>query len=261
MNLKNRTILVTGGGSGIGLEIAKLFSEQGNQVIITGRNEEKLKLAASSLKNVTPLVCDINNEAQVSALVNRIEKDFPSLDILVNNAGKAFYYDLLDDHANGFEKSREEMMTNYFSAIRLNEQLIPLLNRQKDAAIVNVTSIVAFVPGAHLPTYAASKAAMHSYTQSLRVTLEQQGHIEVYELMPPLVNTEFSKEIGGHNGIHPSQVAKDLFDAMENGIREIHVGRTADLYKAFLASPQQALNIMNAGRETDNIETSSHVKS
>jgi uncharacterized oxidoreductase len=132
--------------------------------------------------------------------------------------------------------------------IRLNEKLLPLLKKQPEAAIVNVSSIVAFAPGISLATYAASKAAVHSYSQALRLTLERTTAVKVFELMPPLVNTEFSQEIGGSNGIHPSVVAGDLLKALEANEYEIHVGATAEMYQLFLSSPAAALQAINSRR-------------
>jgi uncharacterized oxidoreductase len=131
--------------------------------------------------------------------------------------------------------------------VNLTEKLLPLLKAQKEAAIVNVSSIVVFAPGASLPTYAASKAALHSYTRSLGYALKDTG-VKVFELMPPLVDTELSKEIGGHNGIPPLQVAEELLAGLTNDVAEIHVGGTADMYKLYLSSPEKALIALNSGR-------------
>jgi uncharacterized oxidoreductase len=149
--------------------------------------------------------------------------------------------------AQAFDKASREIMTNYLSIISLTEKLLPLLNMQPRAAIVNVSSIVAFAPGTRLATYSASKAALHSYTQSLRYTLSSTN-IRVYELMPPLVNTEFSKEIGGENGISPAAVADALHEALESNTYEIHVGNTAQIYALSRQSQEEALNAMNQAR-------------
>jgi uncharacterized oxidoreductase len=250
MDTTNNTVLITGGGSGIGFEIAKLFSENGNHVIITGRNEKRLQDASSKLKNVNFIVSDVSNEQDVNQLVAKIENDFPALNIVINNAGRSIVYNLAKENINGLDKSMEEMATNYFSVIRLTEKLLPLLKKQPAAAIVNVSSISAFVPTHVLPTYSASKAALHSYTQALRVTLDKSTTIKVYELMPPLVDTDFSAEIGGSNGIHPSLVAADLLKAIASETYEIHVGATADLYQLFRSSPEDALKIMNPANST-----------
>lgn len=244
MKTTQNTILITGGSAGIGFEIAKQFDQKGNHVIITGRNEDRLQKAAAQLKNVTAIACDVTSEEDVNRLVDKLYTDFPALNILINNAGNAFYYKL-EAEVNAFDKAREEMLTNYLSIIRLTEKLIPLLSKQENSAIVNVSSIVAFAPNHTLPTYAASKAALHSYTQSLRITLERSSTTKVFELMPPLVNTDFSQAIGGANGIAPSVVADDLLNALENDEYEIHVGDTAQIYALSLSSPASALAAMN----------------
>jgi len=246
MNTTNNTVLVTGGSAGIGFELAALFAEKGNQVIITGRDEHRLKTAVARLKNTTGILSDVTDPAQVDELVTRINKDFPGLNLVVNNAGKAYSYPL-GDEIDVAEKAAEEMQTNYLAPIRLTEKLLPLLKRQKEAAIVNVSSIVAFAPGRRLATYAASKAALHAYTRTLRLTLEKTApNVRVFELMPPLVNTEFSKVIGGENGIPPRQVAEDLLKALAENNYEIHVGNTAYVYQLSLSSPAEALKLMNA---------------
>lgn len=245
MQTTKNTILISGGSAGIGFEMARLFSEKGNHVIITGRNEARLKAAAAKLTNVTAIVSDTGNAADTDRLVETLNRDFPALNIVINNAGNAHVYDLASG-TDIFAKAEEEMLINYLSVIRLNEKLLPLLRKQEKAAIVNVSSVVAFVPGS-LATYSASKAAVHSYSLSLRLALEDTN-VEVFELMPPLVNTEFSRPIGGEAGIPPAEVAQALLDAMDNGTHEIHVGNTAYIYDAFLKSPAEALQIMNASR-------------
>lgn len=244
MKTTGNTVLITGGSAGIGFKIARLFSTNGNRVIITGRNADRLNEAAAQLKNVTAIQNDIADAAGADALAERLNKDFPELNIVINNAGKAFVHNLSGD-VNTFEKAQAEMLTNYLSIIRINEKLLPLLKKQSLAAIVNVSSIVAYVPNRITSTYGASKAALHSYTQSLRISL-QQTSVKVFELMPPLVNTDFSQEIGGVNGIAPQVVAEALIGALENDDYEIRVGRTAEMYKLFLSSPAEALLAMNS---------------
>lgn len=244
MKTTSNTVLITGGSAGIGLEIARSFSEKGNHVIITGRNAERLAQAAAQLKNVTAITLDVTNGQDINNLVSRIEKDFPRLNVVINNAGNAYAYQL-GEATGAAAKAKDEMGTNYFAILALNEKLLPVLSRQEEAAIVNVSSIVAFVPGTSIPTYSASKAALHSYTQSLRFSLAAT-QVKVFELMPPLVNTAFSSEIGGENGIAPKVVADDLLNALENDRYEIHVGDTAGLFQLYLSDPEAAFNAMNA---------------
>jgi uncharacterized oxidoreductase len=243
MKTTNNTVLITGGSAGIGFEIAKAFASNGNQVIITGRNEARLKKAASQIPNSVAINFDVTKEEDVHSLVSRLNKEFPSLNVVINNAGNAFIHSLSENTAT-FKNASEEMLTNYLSVLRLNEQLLPLLKKHNESAVVNVTSIVAFVPNHKLATYGASKAALHSYSQSLRLALDKTS-VKVFELMPPLVNTEFSKAIGGEKGIPASEVAQDLIHAFENNIFEIRVGRTEQLYQLSLQSPAEALLAMN----------------
>jgi len=248
MNITEKTVLITGGGSGIGFEIAKLLSNKNNKVIITGRSEDRLQKAAAQLNNVSYIATDVNSESDVDNIVKRVTNEFGGLDILINNAGAANYYKL-GDGSDNYSQAAEEIQTNYLSIIRITDKLLPLLRASKEAAIVNVSSIVVFAPGINLPTYAASKAALHSYTRALRYTLAKTTGIKVFELMPPLVNTEFSAIIGGANGIPPLEVAQGLIDGFEKDEYELHIGNTADMYKLYLSSPEQALQVLNQGRE------------
>lgn len=244
MKTSNNTVLITGGSAGIGFEMARLFSEKGNQVIITGRSKERLDAAAARLNGVTAVVCDVTVEEDLLQLKKRIETDFPTLNLLINNAGMAYVHQL-KDHDGATQKAVSEMNTNYFSIVNLNEKLLPVLSQQEQSAIVNVSSIVAFVPGHSLPTYSASKAALHSYTQTLRYSLARNTAVEVYEVMPPLVNTEFSREIGGEHGIAPAVVAQSLIDGLERQQYEIRVGGTADLFDLYLSAPEKAFAVLN----------------
>lgn len=244
MKTINNTVLITGGSAGIGFEIAKLLSEKGNKVIITGRDETRLKNALSKLPDVVGFAYDVTKEEDVDKLIETLTNDFPTLNIVINNAGKA-NLSKLAEKADIFQKAGEEMLTNYLSVLRINEKLLSLLSSQKESAIVNVSSIVAFVPNHVMATYGATKAALHSYSQSLRIALANSTSIKVFELMPPLVNTDFSQEIGGANGISPVVVAEDLINALKTDTYEIHVGRTADIFKLFHASPADALAAMN----------------
>ena len=242
MKTTDNTVLISGGTAGIGLEIAKQLAANGNKVIITGRDKQRLDKALALLPNATGIVTDVSKKEDTEALVQTLTRDFPELNIVINNAGRAILYDITTSD-NAFENAEDEMLTNFLSVIRLNEKLLPLLKQQKDSAIVNVSSVVAFVPGS-LITYSASKAALHSYTQSLRIALDRTSKVKVFELMPPLVDTEFSASIGGHRGIAPSVVADDFINGLENDIYEIRVGNTQLIYDLYLKSPEEALKAM-----------------
>ncbi|SEV96623.1 uncharacterized oxidoreductase [Chryseobacterium wanjuense] len=244
MNITNNTILITGGGSGIGLEIAKALSPA-NKIIIVGRNKEKLDAAAKDLENVFTIQADITNESDINRLYDEVKTTFGGLNILINNAGHAHYY-TISENSDTYSKALAEFTTNYFAPIRLTEKFLPLLKEQTEAAIVNVSSIVGFVPGSHVPTYSDSKAALHSHTRILRYQLAKDTNVKVFELMPPLVNTDFSVEIGGReNGIPASDVANDFVKALQENIYEIRVGNTGLLYDNFFAASEGAFATFN----------------
>jgi len=248
MKTSQNTVLIIGGTAGIGLEIVKQLTALNNHVIVTGRNKDRLESALAGIKNVTAIPFDVSKPEEVDNLVERIAKNFPHLNMVINNAGRAIVYNLADNNQDAFANAEDEMLTNYLSIIRINQKLLPILKEQTESAIVNVSSVVAYVPGITLPTYAASKAALHSYTTSLRLSLEDTS-VKVFELMPPLVDTEFSKEIGGHNGIKPAIVADEFIAALAKDEFEIRVGDTAKIYELFRQSPVDALNLMNANRK------------
>jgi len=169
-----------------------------------------------------------------------LKKNYPDLNIIVNNAGAAFMNDLSDRSNNAAEKAFQEINTNYISVIHFTSLLIPQLLQQEEAAIINITSIAAFRSNKYLPTYSASKAALHSYTQGLRDTFLENEKLNVYEVYPPLVNTEFSAEIGGANGIPPSEVADELFIALEKNQFEVPVGDSKKIHAALNTITEQA---------------------
>lgn len=245
MNITNKTVLITGGGSGIGFAIAKTLSEKNNTVIITGRSEARLKEAAAKLNNVSYFVADVTKEEDVNKLVSYLAEKHPTLNVLINNAGQAFMYELNEKPA--YENAAAEINTNYLSIIRLTDKLLPALKTQAQAAIVNVTSVVAIAPSHDIPTYSASKAALHSYTQALRFALANTS-VKVFEIYPPLVNTEFSAEIGGENGIPPQQVADEFMQGIEADNFDIRVGFSAQFWDAHLKDPDGAFKMLNARR-------------
>lgn len=250
MKISGNTVLITGGSAGIGFELARILSENDNKVIITGRDEERLTAASLRLKNVSTYVSDVSKEKDVNELTKQLKIKFPTLNIIIHNAGRAMLYDITEEGVDAVARAQEEMTTNFFSIIRLNEKLLPLLMKQAESAIVNVSSIAAFLPG-KLVGYAASKAALHSYTVSLRMALQDDYDIKVFELVPPLVNTEFSREIGGSRGISPQQVAEEFLEGFHEDKFEIRVGQTEQLYQLYRLSPEEALRVLRGQPAAD----------
>jgi uncharacterized oxidoreductase len=245
MNIQNKTALVTGAGSGIGYAIAQLLKENGNNVIIAGRNAAKIKRAGDVL-GVPALVCDLSKESDIRALVEKVKTEYPDLSVLVNNAGVANLYKL-GENAGAFEKASYEFQVNYFGPILLTELLLPLLKRKAEAAIVNITSNVTFHPIVVLPTYSDTKAALHSHTVALRLGLANDTGVKVFEVMPSLVDTEATKDMGGANGIQPREVAEDLIAGIQNNEYEIYVGETAQQRAAYFKNPVEAIANFNKG--------------
>lgn len=242
MKSTNNTVLITGGNSGIGYETAKLFAANGNTVIIVGKNADSVKEAAISLPNAFGITCDITNNDQVNTLVENIKKDFGGLNVLINNAGIAFKYDLLNN-PDLASHAKTEIEVNYLAPINLTNKLLPILIGNENAAIINVTSVLAFSPLGVWTTYSASKAAFQSYTKVLRKDVRPHD-IQVFEAMPPLADTKFAKEIPG-NKMAPYDVAQAILEGFENDTPQIRIGFTEKFYSMFLDSPENAFNAMN----------------
>ncbi len=187
MNLRGNTILITGGSSGIGLEMAKQFLDRNNTVIITGRNAEKLQRAKDELEGVVTIQSDAGNPADIKKLRQQVEQEFPELNILINNAG-VMYTINLQDHDLSDSDLTKEIDINLKGVIWMNDAFLPLLKGKNNAATVSVSSGLAFVPLPISPVYCASKAALHSYTVSLRQQLSNTS-IKVFELAPPATDT------------------------------------------------------------------------
>jgi uncharacterized oxidoreductase len=223
MKTKGNTIFISGGSAGIGLAIAKKLNAAGNKVIINGRNAERLQNALKELDQAVAIQGDLSVEEDRLRIANDLKTNHPDVNIIINNAGAAFAY-LLSETIGAHEKAAIEMNTNYFSIIHFTELLLPHLLQKDGAAVINISSIAVFGSHKMLPTYGASKAALHGYTVALRQTYEDQENLQVYEVYPPLVNTEFSAEIGGANGIPASEVADELFLALEKNQFDVPVG-------------------------------------
>ncbi|THK34093.1 SDR family NAD(P)-dependent oxidoreductase [Ensifer sp. MPMI2T] len=186
MQITGNTILITGGGSGIGRGLAEAFHARGNKVIVTGRDTAKLDAIVRANPGIEALELDVDDPAAIKAVTKRITSDLPSLNVLINNAGIMRAEDLKSGDTDTAEAT---ISTNLLGPIRLTAALLPHLLTRPNAAILTVSSGLAFVPRALAPTYCATKAAIHSYSQTLRVQLRDTP-IQVIELVPPYLQTE-----------------------------------------------------------------------
>lgn len=199
MKTTGNTILVTGGGSGIGLALAQRWHDAGNNVIVTGRNAAKLEAAIAGRPNMSAMTLDVTDANAIAAFAKEVIAKFPGLNILVNNAGVMMYE--AADARRDLTDAETTVITNILGPIRLTDALVDHLAAQDGSAIVNVTSGLAFVPLPKAPTYSATKAAMHSYSVALRVQLE--GKVEVIELAPPAVRTDLTPGQSTREGYMP----------------------------------------------------------
>jgi uncharacterized oxidoreductase len=194
------------------------------------------------LGNVAFIQCDVTSESDVNNLVRRISSEHRDLNILINNSGAAFGYSLAED-ADAYTSALKEMEVNYLAPVRLTEKLLPLLKNKAEAAVINITSVVAIVPWAVMPTYSASKAALQSYTRLLRLSLAKSS-VKVFEVLPPLVDTEFSKNIPVDK-LAPSAVANAIVNGIAEDKFEIRIGFTDHFYNVNKESPEKAFNALN----------------
>jgi len=188
MKMTGNTILITGGGSGIGRGLAEAFHKLGNQVIISGRRKHVLDVVTAANLGMQSAVFDIKDLGKIQTFAAEIADQYPSLNVLIKNAGIMKRENLRDSSEN-LGDVEEIVATNLLGPIHLTAALLPLLKKQNSATVMMVSSGLAFVPLAITPTYCATKAAIHSYAQSLRYQLKKAS-VEVLELVPPYVATE-----------------------------------------------------------------------
>ncbi|MEY4834857.1 MAG: hypothetical protein RI980_972 [Bacteroidota bacterium] len=248
MNLTNNTILITGGATGIGLELAKQFVAKGNTVIVCGRRENKLKEAKILLPQLITKQCDISNVEERRQLFNFCIAQFPAINIIVNNAGIQREIDFRKgetDYLNG----DSETSINLEATFHLTALFTPHFMKQKESAIVNVSSGLGIVPLGIVPIYSATKSALHSFSISLRKQLEATT-VKVFEILPPIVDTELDngardKRGQTDKGISAEKVAIESLNAISKDIFEIPIGIVKVLRIGSRINPKLFLKIIN----------------
>lgn len=245
MQLKNKTILITGGSSGIGLELTRRLLALGNSVIITGRDIDKLHNAKQALPAVHIVRSDVSDVDAIVALHAQVTAQFPKLDVLINNAGIMRNIDVNDTRHSITDVTRE-IDINLSGPLRMVQQFLPHLKTQKEAAIINVSSGLAFVPFPSSPIYSATKAAMHSYSQALRVQLRGSS-VTVIELAPPGTDTplfydEFQEEAKDMKAMDVKVLVAHAIKGIEAGKLEIRPGLSNVLRLMSRLAPEFMLN-------------------
>ncbi len=245
MNLKNNTILITGGASGIGLELAKQLLALGNKVLITGRDTSKLDKAKKDFPELHIFQSDVSDPKAIVLLFDKLTKEFPELNVLINNAGIMRTINIHDQNANLIDLT-QEIEINLNGPIRMAKQFLPHLKKKSNAAIVNVTSGLAFVPLPISPVYCATKAGLHSFSLSLRAQLKKTN-VKVFELAPPATETELLShsnpaDMKGVAVMKLDKMVEVAIKGMQNDQFEIRPGQSNQLKFMNRLAPQFILN-------------------
>jgi uncharacterized oxidoreductase len=246
MKLSGNTILITGGAAGIGFAFAERFIKAGNKVIICGRREAKLQEAKGKYPELITRVCDVTKESDRVALFDWAMSEHPDVNVLVNNAGiQQRYHVLKTNPKEDWRYYSQEIASNIEAPFHLAMLFAPYFANKDYGAILNVSSGLAFTPMAIAPIYSATKAAVHSFTMSLRHQLEDTA-IEVIEVAPPAVNTDL-----GGAGLHTfgtpvDEFADAIFKGLETGKTEIGYARAENAMRMSRDEIDETVKMMYA---------------
>ena len=232
MQLTGNTILITGGTSGIGQAFAAYFHEAGNTVIICGRRQDRLNDMQAKYKGIITKMCDVGKAEDRRELAEWVKKEYPATNILMNNAG----IQLTADMTREVELSRihEEIGINMVAPLHLSSLFVSILNGKNNAAIINITSGLAFVPISFMPVYCGTKAALHSITLSMRHQLKDTS-IKVFEIAPPSVDTELGHDrrtdkTQTHGGMPINEFLPEAIEALKNDVLEAPIAYSKKLH-------------------------------
>lgn len=243
MKIENSTVLITGGSSGIGLELSKVFTQKGNKVIICGKSNEKLLAAKKMIPKLITYQCDLSDSQECNDFAKKIQENHPDLNILINNAAIVNKIDFLNDE-NAIELAEKEYQTNLIAPIRLIKLLYTTINKNESSAIINITTGLIYAPRFIYPFYNSSKSALHSFTQTLRIRLKDEK-IKVIEVMFPAVDTPWHKGTPPKIAISADKAVSEMINGLETGKSEIKVGGAKILYLISRLAPSFALKKMN----------------
>ena len=243
MNLTNNTILITGGSSGIGLEMTKQFLERNNKVIICGRSERKLLEAKKHLPELIIIPTDLSDQNQCKKLAEKVKIEHPELNVLINNAAIVHKTNFFETE-NILEAAEKEFQTNFMAPVCLTKHLFKLLSANKAPHIINVTTGLIYAPRADYPFYNATKSALHAFTQVLR--FQQPENMKFTEVMFPVVDTPWHGGNPPKIAITPKKAVTEMFTGLKKNKSEIRVGGAKLLYKVARLAPGFALKKVNS---------------
>lgn len=243
MKLTENTVLITGGSSGIGLETARYLAQNGNTVIICGRSKDKLEQAKKRIPSLHTFQCDISVESECEKLFNWVKKSFPDCNVVINNAALVHKTNFLSDDQM-INKAELEIRTNYLGPVTLTKLFVPMLEQIPDSKIIFISTGLVYAPKAAYPIYCSTKAALHSFVQTLRIQMKA-GKVGIVEVFMPAVDTPF------HEGNPPkiAITAEKAVDEMMEGLRkeeaEIKVAGAKLIYRISRIALSFALKKIN----------------
>lgn len=239
MKLSNNKILITGGTSGIGLEMGIRLKQLKNYVIVTGRDRSKLDYV-NRVHGLDIYQCDLAREAQIKGLIEAVKKQHPDVNVLINNAGIQYNYSFKEEVCS--ESISHELDINLNAVMKLCAMFIPILMKNKEGAIINISSGLALSPKKSAPVYCATKAGVHMFSKALRYQLED-SHIKVFEVLPPLIDTPMTKN-RNQNKLSVEELVDEFIRGLESNKFEMNIGKVKLLKMIHRISPSLADRIL-----------------
>lgn len=244
MKINGNTILLTGGTSGIGLELVRQFYGFGNTIIVSSSSQKNLDNLKQEFPKLITIVCNLADSSSVQQLINQCLTEHKEINFVINNAGIQYNY-TWNEETDGYNKIANEIAVNLTSPMQIIYGLLPILTTKQNSVIVNVSSGLAFAPKKSAPIYCATKAAVHIGTKALRYQLENST-VKVFEIIPPLVDTPMT-EGRGKGKITPQQLVDEFINNFKNDKYESNIGKIKLLRFIQRLSPKRADNILKNG--------------
>lgn len=244
MKLEGNKIIITGATRGIGLAMLDKFYSLNNQIIAVARNQEALINLTKKYENIATIQCDLSDENSINQLIEEIKSNHTDVNTLINNAGiQVNFYDFkFGEETESLTKIKDEIQINYTAPVELAYRLIPILIKNGNASIINVSSGLAFVPKKSAPVYCGTKAGIHIFSKALRYQYEN-SNLKIFEIIPPLVETDMTKG-RGKGKLTPTKLVEEFIKAYSKDKFEVNIGKTKLLRFIQRISPKIADNIL-----------------